>query len=210
MSAKHYETAESRTSHASLTDDVGESDLTYVGFWKRLGAYALDVAIFLPYGLAVQNFIYSNKYALLGNFILTTIFGLVFWVYLVSRFGGSPGKLLMRIRIVKIDGGAVSYREAILRYSVLFAISTASSAALVLAFFRIPEVDYVAYSDSTNKAGFLQTYAPSWYQSLQIVILVWVCAELIALLSNDKRRTLHDFMAGTVVIEKPKTLARSK
>jgi uncharacterized RDD family membrane protein YckC len=116
----------------------------------------------------------------------------------------------MRIKIVKIDGSAVGYREAILRYLVLFALSTASSAALVLAFFRMPEADYVAYSDSTNKASFLLTYAPSWYQSLQIVILFWTCAELIALLRNNKRRTLHDFMAGTVVIEKPKTPERSE
>jgi uncharacterized RDD family membrane protein YckC len=205
MSAEQYETAGSRTSRASLTVGSGESDLLYVGFWKRLAAYLLDFAIFLPYGIGVRHLIYSNKYALLGNLAVTSIFGLVFWVYLVKRFGGSPGKLLLRIKIVKIDGRAIGYQEAIIRYLVPFAISTASSGALVLAFFRMPEDDYSAYSDSANKAAFLLTYAPSWYPSLQMLILVWAGAELMALLCNDKRRTLHDFMAGTVVIETPKT-----
>src|SRR5580698_5657500 len=132
MSSEQFETTGPQTSRASITAGSGDSDLLYVGFWKRLAAYALDFAIFLPYGIGVRHLIYSNKYALLGNFAVTSIFGLVFWVYLVKRFGGSPGKLLMRIKIVKIDGGAVGYREAILRYLVLFTLSTASSAALVL------------------------------------------------------------------------------
>jgi len=210
MSSEQFETTGPQTSRASITAGSGDSDLLYVGFWKRLAAYALDFAIFLPYGIGVRHLIYSNKYALLGNFAVTSIFGLVFWVYLVKRFGGSPGKLLMRIKIVKIDGGAVGYREAILRYLVLFTLSTASSAALVLAFFHMPEDAYAAYSDSANKATFLLTYAPGWYPSLQMITLIWAAAELVVLLRNDQRRTVHDFMAGTVVIETPKPLARSK
>jgi hypothetical protein len=79
MSAEHSEAAEPRTSRTSVSGGAGESELMYVGFWKRLGAYTLDLAIFLPYGIGVRHLIYSNKYALLGNLAVTIIFALAFW-----------------------------------------------------------------------------------------------------------------------------------
>jgi len=42
--------------------------------------------------------------------------------------------------------------------------------------------------------------APSWYKSLQWIQNAWVWGELIVLLTNRKRRALHDFIAGTVVV----------
>lgn len=42
--------------------------------------------------------------------------------------------------------------------------------------------------------------APSWYRPLQWVQNAWVWGELIVLLTNRKRRALHDFIAGTVVV----------
>jgi uncharacterized RDD family membrane protein YckC len=33
---------------------------------------------------------------------------------------------------------------------------------------------------------------------------LWIYSEFIVLLTNEKRRALHDFMAGTIVIENPR------
>jgi uncharacterized RDD family membrane protein YckC len=46
---------------------------------------------------------------------------------------------------------------------------------------------------------------PPWYHPLQIVQNVWVWGELIVLLTNRKRRALHDFIAGTVVVRTSST-----
>jgi len=37
-----------------------------------------------------------------------------------------------------------------------------------------------------------------------VLYAVWVYGELIVLLTNKKRRALHDFLAGTVVIRSAK------
>jgi uncharacterized RDD family membrane protein YckC len=42
--------------------------------------------------------------------------------------------------------------------------------------------------------------APPWFKPLQVVQQVWVWSEFIVLLTNRKRRALHDFIAGTVVV----------
>ena len=41
---------------------------------------------------------------------------------------------------------------------------------------------------------------PNWYQSVNIIASIWIWSEFIIMLTNKKRRALHDFMAGTVVI----------
>jgi uncharacterized RDD family membrane protein YckC len=43
-------------------------------------------------------------------------------------------------------------------------------------------------------------FAPRWYHPLQIVQNIWVWGELIVLLTNRKRRAIHDFIAGTIVV----------
>ena len=42
--------------------------------------------------------------------------------------------------------------------------------------------------------------APSWYKPIEVLFNIWTWGELIVLLTNRKRRALHDFIAGTVVV----------
>jgi uncharacterized RDD family membrane protein YckC len=175
-------------------------ELIYLGFWQRLAAYALDFAILVPYALVARQLIYTSRSAYLVNLILGTILAIVFEVYLVKRFGGSPGKLIMGIQIAKLDGSKVGYRQAIIRYSVLFFISILSSAGLLMSLFSMSDLEYAAFTSAQAHVRALEAGAPAWYQPLQIAGAVWVYSEFLVLLTNKKRRALHDFMAGTVVI----------
>jgi hypothetical protein len=61
-------------------------ELIYVGFWRRLAAYALDSVILIPYVLLARQLIYTSRSAYLANLIIGTILAIVFEVYLVKRF----------------------------------------------------------------------------------------------------------------------------
>jgi uncharacterized RDD family membrane protein YckC len=175
-------------------------ELIYVGFWRRLAAYALDFAILLPFALLARHLIYTSRSAYLVNLIIGTIIAIVFEVYLVKRFGGSPGKIIMRIRIAKLDGTPVGYWQACIRYSVLFLISVLSSAGLLMSLINMSDLEYATFTSAQAHVRALEAGAPAWYQPLQIAGAVWVYSEFLVLLTNKKRRALHDFMAGTVVI----------
>jgi len=41
-----------------------------------------------------------------------------------------------------------------------------------------------------------------WNQAINMLIPIWIGSELLVMLTNKKRRALHDFIAGTVVIKK--------
>ena len=43
---------------------------------------------------------------------------------------------------------------------------------------------------------------PSWHYHIQLFQTVWVWSEFIVLLCNKRKRALHDYIAGTVVVNK--------
>ena len=173
--------------------------LRYAGFWPRLGSLLLDLAI--PFSLGALGLRGELNYRLFDVYfwLPNVLFGLFYSVYLVKRFGGTPGKLIMGIRIRKLDGGPVSYREALIRYLPDFVFSLAISVALIVPLLHMSDAEYLSLSFQ-NRYQRLTVLAPSWYKTAQIAQNIWVWGELIVLLTNRKRRALHDFIAGTVVV----------
>lgn len=173
--------------------------LNYAGFWRRFGAYWLDVLALLPISglglwLGGQSRLFQFYY-----FIPGLVIGLLFHVYLVGRYGGTPGKIWLKMRIARLDGTAVGYREALIRYSVLFTLSTLVSVAMVLATLSISDGEYLSLGFLARSARLLEL-APQWLKPIDILLNVWVWSEFIVMLTNKRRRALHDFMAGTVVV----------
>ena len=60
----------------------------------------------------------------------------------------------------------------------------------------------LSYMDRAKK---LVELAPSWYGFTTILINIWVWGEFVTMLFNKKRRAVHDFIAGTVVVKKDVT-----
>jgi uncharacterized RDD family membrane protein YckC len=176
--------------------------LRYAGCWPRLAALLLDILIMLPLGALVawgeEHFRLFDLY----YFVPGALFSLFYGVYLVRRFGGTPGKLIVGVRIRKVSGEPVGYREAFLRFLPEFLLSTLGSVALLMPVLHMSDAEYHALSFMESAKRMVEL-APSWNKPLEIVGDVWVWGELIVLLTNRKRRALHDFIAGTVVVHAP-------
>lgn len=175
--------------------------LIYVGFWPRLAASLLDFAVLAPYALLAMRLASISPLGFVTTQVIGTVLAVVFDIVLVKLFGGSPGKLIMKMRIAKLDGSRVGYREAWLRYSVLGVISILASVALSTSALKMSDTDFVALTNKTRGTR-LRELAPPWYQPLEIAGQVWVGSEFVVLLTNRKRRALHDYLAGTVVIRR--------
>lgn len=192
---------------AAAVASADTTGLVYGGFWRRLGAYAIDFVILAPLGLLATKLIYLSRDAYLVGLIAGTLIAILFHVYLVKRFGGTPGKMVLGLRISRLDGSPVGYKEASIRYGVLFVISTLLSVPLLMNLFGMSNGEYAAFASPKPSLRILETGGPAWYRPLQYLGSVWVYSEFIVLLTNKKRRALHDFMAGTVVIRRTRTRA---
>ena len=176
--------------------------MEYAGFWKRFGSYWLDMLIMAP--IIAISFWGNEQSRLFHLYYLIPglLFGLWFHVYLVKRYGGTPGKLLLKIKITKLDGTDVGYREAALRYSVLFVLSIFSAIPMILAAQGMSDAEYFSMGWQERSLALMER-TPSWYNLVSIAMNVWIWSEFIVMLTNKKRRAIHDFIAGTVVISRP-------
>lgn len=179
----------------------GINESIYAGFILRIGASILDFLILLPYTFLI---IYLNGLSK-DFYYLTIVIGLGFhlWfnIYLVKRYGGTPGKLISGIKIIKIDGEELTYKEAVLRQIVeLFLLVFISIATI----YSLPMVDEEHYQSLNwlKKQEYLYSLIPILFKIHVWVSNIWVYSELIVLLFNKRKRALHDFIAGTVIVKK--------
>src|SRR5262249_23122483 len=107
--------------------------MTYAGFWQRFGAFWMDFVILLP--LMATAYVGDNhsRFFQIYWFLPGLLFGLWYHVYLVMRYGGTPGKLILNMRIAMTDGSPVTPKAAFLRYAVLLALAELTAIALVMA-----------------------------------------------------------------------------
>lgn len=131
-----------------------------------------------------------------------TLFGLFYHVYLVRRFGGTPGKLIVGIRILRLDGEPIGCGEALLRYLPRAVFGLLMSIALLFSIFQMSDAEYRSL-DLMELVKRTIALAPPWYSPLRWFRAVWFWGELILLLTNRKKRALHDFIAGTIVVYAP-------
>ena len=76
--------------------------MEYAGFWRRFGAHWFDVVILIPLISIVMWGGEQSRLFQLYYLVPGLLFGLFFHVYLVKRYGGTPGKLLLKISNVRL------------------------------------------------------------------------------------------------------------
>jgi uncharacterized RDD family membrane protein YckC len=164
-----------------------QSQTQYVGFWKRLLIYVVDVIIMAIPLLYLYRL--STNLSLELHSVIPLIFKWVllfaFIIFMTVKFGGTPGKLLFKTRIVNRDGNYLSIINAIFRSSILILNGIVQVAI---------EIEGL-YSYENNILDQVSEY----------VGLLFIIDALI-ILTNRNKRALHDLIAGSFVVAKQKNL----
>jgi len=195
-----YEPPAAHLGHEAVAAPTASSaELRYATFWQRFLAYWIDVLVVLP--VAGITYLLADKSRFFYAYWLVPglLVGLFFHVYLVKRYGGTPGKLLLKTRIALVDGSRVTTTAAALRYAILFILSALSSIALAMSAASMTDEMYFSV-DYLVRAQQMVKLAPPWYPAVSALLQIWVWSEFLTMLFNKKRRAVHDFIAGTVVI----------
>lgn len=159
----------------------------YRAFWRRTGAVFLDGAALLPLTW-IDVYLWNhttNPAVLVPWTIALGLAGVAYTVWFVARFGQTPGKYACGVKVTTPDGAAVSYRRAALRHAIpilIFPVTVAIQTMNLLA-------------DRPEGRALGDAFALfAW------VGLAWALAELVTMLTNRRRRAIHDYIAGTVVV----------
>ena len=157
----------------------------------------IDISIFMPVTILHLSLLkHSPRLAA----ITVVMLPLVWHAYTVGlhwKFGQTVGKMATQIKVIRLDGSSIGLREALLRDSVAIGIALIRLPFLLFVFLGWEWSSWSTMSPEL-RGQLLRERNPvePWCDYAQHT---WFWSELIVLLLNEKRRALHDFIAGTVV-----------
>ncbi len=172
----------------------------YQTFWPRFWSGWIDSLVFIPLFL-VDYFIWKNHRYVSAYFLLFwyTIYSLSYLIYSVlmhGNFGQTLGKMATRIKVFDIAENQLTMSQAIKRDIIplsLVVIGILLDAPKILSGIDIRDASAMNFDAS--------------FFILMFASLGWFMTEIITMLFSQKRRALHDFVAGSVVIRLPRQSA---
>ncbi len=175
----------------------------YKTFWRRFFAIIIDFLVLAPITILLEyisNTTGVQFFSLFDNF---TIYA--YTIILHGLYGQTLGKYILRVKVLTLSETKISFKNAFLRDAI----------PLLLTFII---VGYMFVNVGPMLASFGSNEMPSEQQLTELMLqmqklfipmmiltlmhIAWVLLELITMLTNNKRRALHDFIAGTVVVKK--------
>lgn len=178
----------------------GIEENVYAGFWIRLAAKVIDLIILLPVVGLVFYINSISKSASMNVLIPNLLFGLAFEVVLVKIYGGTPGKLILGLKIIQKNSDPVDWKTSFYRYSIEFTLAVLTAYVMFLTLNMIDDNTYASLG-FLKRSQVLSTINPIPMQIQSWANTAWLIIGAIVLVSNSRKRSAHDFIAGTVVIK---------
>ncbi len=175
----------------------------YAGFGARAGAMLVDLLVMAPI-IAISIWAYSWPSP--GTIAAGALFGLVasqgYFIAMHANGGQTVGKRVVGIRVRRTDGEAIGWKEAFLR-ELPYLVSAAATVAGVLLVLSVSDrFDLMVPGGSLlARMGWIDEKAPAWTGLVSDLGSWFGLADLLFLLFDKRRRSLHDHLAGTVVVD---------
>ncbi|MDD2274182.1 MAG: RDD family protein [Desulfuromonadaceae bacterium] len=98
--------------------------MNYAGFWRRFASILIDALVFSPFMLLRIWLDSVSTITAMVAAIAYIFFIATYDIWFIAKYGQTPGKMAVGIKVVKVDGSVATLKEAFLRHSVniIFAI----------------------------------------------------------------------------------------
>lgn len=139
----------------------------------------------MPFAFAEEWMVKSTAHLtiVVGCTILIALLPLVYSIFFHYKYGQTPGKWIARVKVLDLsETRLLTLKQSVFRDSFFLVIEVVG---LFYFFFQ------------TNKSDYLQNGYDDFASQ---PIIWWTIIELVTMLTNKKRRAVHDLMAGSVVV----------
>ena len=153
----------------------------YQTVFRRVIALLIDgIFIIAPFSLISQYITIDNNVTNTVFLVSKTFVPFIYFIVMNYLFGQTLGKMVVNIKIVDIsETRNISIKQAFLRESIWIGLSF---------------IEFVFIKTFSNSSW---VDVISLYDTLVFIIIIII---IIAMLKNEKRRAIHDFIAETVVV----------
>ncbi|WP_411827799.1 RDD family protein [Luteolibacter sp. AS25] len=164
----------------------------YQTFSSRFLAGIVDSLVFIPVAIADAFIITEDSpdYLLFFWIPLSYASYSIYSVLMHAKYGQTLGKMCAKVKVLNAaETDVPGLKRAFLRDSIYIAM-TAFSIGWVLRNILAGDFTFAFYTSEVN--FYFSTFS-----------VVWLLLEFVTMLTNSRRRALHDFIGGTVVVNKP-------
>ena len=173
----------------TLTATDGRTEKRYRTFWCRAAPAVVDFLVLLPMGVFLlwAGPRATSPVILIPLYVLNAGTALAYSVVLHARYGQTLGKRAAHVRVIDLSGARIGVRQAVYRDSPWLALALTD---IVWATQRILQGKNPFKMEDLGLIPF----------ALAAAQVIWLIAELITMLTNRRRRAVHDWIASTLVI----------
>ena len=151
----------------------------------------IDGLVFFPTAF-LSDYLFSPQRSAPVLIIWGVTYYSAMWLYgvvLHALYGKTIGKMVMRIKVLDISEERIpTLPQAFVRDIVYIFINVLS---LVYFVYLVLTGEYVIGAVEKNIPGQIIAWAA----------LAWFVLEILSMITNKKRRAVHDYIAGTVVVK---------
>ena len=176
---------------SKVQQETNALEMPLASFIQRIGATILDSSVTLPAQIFLGLLMFkSGMYMVL--FPLMILIPGAYKVWFEYRYGGTLGKLWMRMEVVDAKQEGIQFTQALNRYAFYFAYDFALIYAATQLFIGEGKLCEDIVSLITFQC--LQTDVTAWASTLVLVSMIWVGFDL-------RKQAWHDKLAKTFVIK---------
>ena len=131
----------------------------------------------------------------IGPFAMATFLYPLAEILLVRLFQGTPGKRMLGLRVIRLDGGRLGWTDSLHRQWVLLILMTSQSLQISALLPALPpEFDLATLAQAVQDG-------PSRWAILSDLATALLLASNLLVLFRFDRRSFQDLMAGSVVVQ---------
>jgi uncharacterized RDD family membrane protein YckC len=168
----------------------------YSTFGPRFWAGLADDCVLWPVSFIAAVVLTSDVSRTVAAVVLVvqSLAWLAYTVVMHALRGQTVGKMVTKVRVVdNRTEGSISWRQALLREGIPILLSFGW---LIWQVIHLLDGSWT-YGTAVGRGSVAGSRT---YWLLSLLPTLWFLAEVLTMLTNVKRRALHDFIAGTVVV----------
>jgi uncharacterized RDD family membrane protein YckC len=169
--------------------------LKYATFWPRFWTTHVDDMVLWPL-TAMLGWLAKVGDSVPAHIAVLTLELIICWGYTIGmqgRYGQTLGKMACQVKIVDAaTEGPITYRQALVReiFTMLYGLALLAG-----------QIFQVIYGPpAILESGSAEQTFYFWYLKGTITVALVVGIDIVVMFFNPRRRMLHDYIAGTVVV----------
>ena len=179
----------------NFLEDFEYPNYMFATFMQRVWASLIDVLVLSP--IIILNMLNNNHWKSLPLMFVIGIASIVYKPFLEFKYGATVGKMAMKLSVLNYEFQKIALSHSLLRnvFQILPGIYSLIIAYLV---FQMPEFATTDSLDGYSKLS-SSIIDMNFYSIITSIVYI---ADIIFLFSDSKKRTLHDKIGQTIVVQK--------